>query len=222
MAKRTGISRRALLGASIAGGGLALLDAASPLPAQNLRRTPAQITGPFYPLAKPLDQDADLTQVMGRPGRATGQVIDVTGRVLNAQGVPLPGVRIEIWQANAHGRYTHPSDHNTAPLDPNFEGYALLTSDAEGRYRFRTVKPGAYPADAERMRPSHIHFDVTGKTDRLVTQLYFAGDPFQDGDPHLQGAGKNRHRLIVALLAPETGEDPHAMRAAWDIVLEQG
>ncbi len=221
MAKRNAISRRDVLGASVAAGGLVWLGAAGPLLAQGLRRTPPQILGPFYPLIKPFDQDADLTTIEGRPGRAAGQLIEVAGRVLNTQGEPLAGVRIEIWQANAHGRYAHPSDTHDAPLDPNFEGYALLNTDAEGRYRFRTVKPGPYPDSRGTMRPSHIHFDVVGKTNRTVTQLYFAGDPFQDEDPYLQSAGANKQRLIAALRSVADAE-PATLRAEWDIVLDRG
>ena len=104
------------------------------------QRTPEQILGPFYPL-KTLGQNADLTKVPGRPGRAAGLVLNVVGRVLNLKGEPVRNAKVEIWQANTHGRYTHPSDHNTAPLDPNFEGSALLTTDNDGRYRFKTIKP---------------------------------------------------------------------------------
>src|SRR5205809_1232643 len=104
------------------------------------------------------------------------EVIHVMGRVLNVEGQPVRGARVELWQANAHGRYTHPSDTNSAPLDPNFEGFAVQTTDAEGRYRFKTIKPGAYPANPNWMRPPHLHFEVTGKVNRLVTQLYFPGE----------------------------------------------
>jgi protocatechuate 3,4-dioxygenase beta subunit len=98
-----------------------------------LLRTPGQILGPFYPV-KPFDQNADLTKVPGRPGRAEGEILNVMGRVLNLKGEPVRNAKIEVWQANAHGRYTHPSDTNPAPLDPNFEGSAALTTDSEGRY----------------------------------------------------------------------------------------
>jgi len=91
-------------------------------------RTPEQILGRYYPL-KGFDQNADLTRVPGRPGRAEGQVLDVMGRVLNLKGGPVRNAKVEIWQANAHGRYTHPSDTNPAPLDPNFEGSVVLTTD---------------------------------------------------------------------------------------------
>ena len=122
-----------------------------------LQRTPHQILGPFYPM-KPFDQTADLTRVPGRPGRAEGQVLNVMGRVLNLKGEPVRNAKVEVWQANAHGRYTHPSDPNPAPLDPNFEGSAILTTDTDGRYRFKTIKPAAYPAGPNTMRPAHIHF----------------------------------------------------------------
>src|SRR3981081_3674171 len=156
--------------------------------AQALRRTPDQILGPFYPVVKPLHQGADLTTVPGKPGRAAGQLIHVMGRVINSHGQPVQGARVEIWQANTHGRYTHPSDTNPAPLDPNFEGYALLTTDAEGRYRFTTIKPAAYPAGPDRMRPAHVHFQVSGRQDRLVTQMYFEGDPYLEPDRFLAPA----------------------------------
>jgi protocatechuate 3,4-dioxygenase beta subunit len=97
-----------------------------------LHRTPGQILGPFYPV-KPFDQNADLTKVPGRPGRAEGEILNVMGRVLNLKGEPVGNSKVEVWQANAHGRYTHPSDTNPAPLDPNFEGSAALTTDSEGR-----------------------------------------------------------------------------------------
>jgi len=110
--------------------------------AEKLFRTPGQILGPFYPL-KELPQTSDLTRVPGRAGRATGQVLNVMGRVLNLAGEPVRNAKIEIWQANTYGRYSHPSDTNPAPLDPNFDGSAVLATDSEGRYRFKTIKPAA-------------------------------------------------------------------------------
>src|ERR1700720_2501266 len=134
-----------------------------------LQRTPGQILGPFYPV-KPFDQNADLTKVPGRPGRAEGQILNVMGRVLNLKGVPVRNSKVEVWQANAHGRYTHPGDTNPAPLDPNFEGSAILTADYDGQYRFKTIKPAAYPVSPSIIRPAHIHFKVSGRQDRLVTR----------------------------------------------------
>ena len=222
MSTHDGISRRHVLGMAVAAGGLSMFGGASTALAQVPRRTPDQILGPFYPVVKPLDQDADLTTIAGKPGRAAGQVIHVMGRVVNAEGRPVQGARVEVWQGNTHGRYTHPSDHNPAPLDPNFEGFAVLTTDAEGRYRMKTIKPGAYPAGPDRMRPPHIHFDITGKSNRLVTQMYFAGEPLNDKDLFLQGAGAGKERLIVSLRPPTQGLEPDSLVARWDIVLEDG
>lgn len=205
---------------SVAVGGVVLT---SRLPAaEPMRRTPSQILGPFYPVAKPTDQDADLTMIAGKAGRAAGQVIHIMGQLTNRHGQPLPGARIEILQANTHGRYTHPSDRNPARLDRNFEGYAVLTTDAEGHYRFKTIKPGAYPEDSGAMRAPHIHFDVTGKVNRLVTQMFFAGEPLNDDDRFLRTAGENRSRLIVSLRPPSTEFEPNSLMGVWDIALDEG
>lgn len=197
--------------------------------ADKLRRTPTQVLGPFYPLEKPLDDDADLTVIEGRKGQfkgtakgtAKGTVIHVMGRVMNAAGEPVNGARIEIWQANSHGRYAHPSDHNPAPLDPNFQGYASLVTDRLGRYRFKTIKPGPYPAGVG-MRPAHIHFDITGKSNRLVTQMYFPGDQFLEKDPVVAIAEDNARLLIADVRAPTPDLEPDSLLANWDIVLERG
>jgi protocatechuate 3,4-dioxygenase, beta subunit len=189
---------------------------------QVTRRTPAQILGPFYPVLKPTDQDTDLTTIAGRAGRAQGQVIYMAGRVVNRHGKPVPAAQMEIWQANSHGRYTHQSDDHELQLDPNFDGYARLVTDAEGRYRFKTIKPGPYPDDgAGAMRAPHIHFEVTGRVNRLVTQLYFAGDPLNEKDRFLATAAANRGRLIVEL-SPLPGDKEKALTANWDIVLHDG
>jgi protocatechuate 3,4-dioxygenase beta subunit len=103
-------------------------------------------------------------------GRAEGQVINVMGRVLNLARQPVRDATVEVWQANTHGRYTHPSDPNPSPLDPNFEGSAVLTTGGEGGYHFKTIKPAAYPAGPNRMRPAHIHFQVSGKQDKIVSR----------------------------------------------------
>lgn len=188
---------------------------------QELRRTPTQVLGPFYPVSKPVDQDADLTRIRGRTTRAAGQVVKLSGQVVNRRGRPLAGVRMEVWQANMHGRYTHPSDRNTAPLDPNFEGYALLTTDEDGRYRFTTIKPGSYPGDSGILRAPHIHFDVLGRTNRLVTQMYFAGEPLNDTDRFLATAGPNRERLIVPF-SEVAADQARRLQGQWDIVLDEG
>ena len=205
---------------------LAVLAASAVVPSRNaaaqagLKRTPGQILGPFYPL-KPLPATSDLTRVPGRPGRAEGQVLNVIGRVLDLTGQPVRDATVEVWQANAHGRYTHPSDPNPAPLDPNFDGAAILKTDAEGRYRFKTIKPAAYPAGPNMMRPAHIHFQVTGREDRLVTQMYFAGDPYNAADPFLNSAGR-KELLIMPLLEPTAEFESDSKLVRFDIVVYKG
>ena len=218
MTVRNEISRRRLLEL---GGAVAVLGATPAAAAALLPRTPTQTSGPFYPLDKPLDRDADLTLINGQGQRAAGQVVHVMGRVRNAAGEPVAGARIEIWQANTHGRYTHPHDSNPAPLDPHFEGYASLVSDEQGRYRFKTIKPGAYPAGGS-VRPPHIHFGVTGRRDKLVTQMYFPGETRNDSDFVIAAAREHRNLLVAEVGAPTADLEADSWLARWDIVLENG
>jgi len=194
--------------------------AASPLLAQQ-KPTPLQTIGPFYPIDRPLDQDADLTVIKGKRGRAKGDLLYVMGRVFDLKGNPVRGARIEIWQANAAGRYSHPGDTNPAPLDPNFEGYAVLTSDSEGRYQFKTIKPAPYPATPTFTRTPHIHFDVSGKHTRIITQMYFPGEPQNAKDPIFMET-QERDILIAKMLPPGKNAEPDAKLAVWDIVLNFG
>ena len=186
-----------------------------------LQRTPGQILGPFYPVGE-LTQNSDLTRISGRSGRAEGQVLNVLGRVLNLSGEPVRNAKVEVWQANAYGRYTHPSDPNPAPLDPNFEGSAVLTTDSEGRYRFKTVKPSAYPAGPDRMRPAHIHFQVSGRQDKIVTQMYFENDPYNETDPFLNSAGGRKELLVKKLMDPSPDFEPDSTMVIFDMVLYKG
>lgn len=188
--------------------------------AETLRRTPGQILGPFYPL-KPLPATSDLTRIPGRSGRAEGQILNVMGRVLTLAGDPVRHATVEVWQANAHGRYTHPSDTNPAALDPNFDGSATLSTDSDGRYHFKTIKPAAYPAGPDLVRPAHIHYQVTGRQDRLVTQMYFDGDPYNAADPFLNSAGR-KELLITKILDPTSDLEPGSKLVQFDIVLYKG
>src|SRR3954471_22254274 len=186
-----------------------------------LQITPPQIVGPFYPVAERPDLAADLARPSGSAAEARGQLLHVMGRVLSRSGEPVAHARIEIWQANAAGKYRHPSDTNPAPLDPNFKGFAQLTTDAAGRYAFRTVKPGRYPMPDGEMRPPHIHFLVEGRIDRLVTQLYFAGEPENETDRWLNSLPQPE-RLIVPLQAAPSHLESYARLAHFDIVLSSG
>ena len=144
---------------------------------------------------------ADLT-VQGR-GSPLGQKILVTGRVTDEDGRPVPHALIEVWQCNAAGRYFHAKDQHDAPLDPNFHGHGRLLTDAEGRYRLATIWPGAYPwgNHAKAWRPAHIHFSLFGNVfaQRLVTQMYFPGDPLLELDPifHSIADAEARARLVA-------------------------
>jgi len=186
-----------------------------------LRPTWMEIIGPFYPVEKPADQDADLTQVEGRPERAQGQVLYLSGSVLARDGTPVVGAILEVWQANAAGRYAHVGDKNPAPLDPNFQGYARIVTDAEGRYSIKTIKPGAYPVPSGWMRAPHIHFDITGKVTRLVTAMYFEGEPLNDQDRVLKMSFNPESQMTQAERA-DASPEPGALKASWDIVLITG
>jgi protocatechuate 3,4-dioxygenase beta subunit len=222
MSDRHGLSRREILGIGVAASGLAVSGGLTGAFAQALKRTPGEILGPFYPVLKTVDRGADLTTIVGKQGRAEGQVIHVMGRVINVEGQPVKGARVELWQANTHGRYTHPSDTNPAALDPNFEGFAVQNTDAEGRYRFKTIKPGAYPATANWMRPPHLHFEVTGKINRMITQMYFPGEPLNDKDILLQNIRANKEGLMAKVLPPTSDVEPDSRIVVWDIVIDKG
>ncbi|RJF86135.1 protocatechuate 3,4-dioxygenase [Sphingomonas cavernae] len=173
--------------------------------------------GPFYPVLRPLDQDGDLTVVNGIATGARGQIVDLAGRVLKPDGTPAAGARVEIWQANAAGRYAHPADMSGVPLDPGFQGFGVQLADAEGRYRFRTVKPGAYRIPDGRVRTPHIHFDVQGRTSRIVSQMFVPGEPLNASD-FLLKASEAPDTLIARKLQPPPGT-ADILALEWDIVL---
>jgi protocatechuate 3,4-dioxygenase, beta subunit len=187
--------------------------------AELLRPTPQETLGPFFPVHTPPHHDFDLTRIPGRPGRALGQIIEVSGRVLRMDGSPLKGAAMEIWQANAAGRYANPTDKNPAPLDPNFEGVALLHTTEEGRYRILTVKPGAYRDPAGGMRTPHIHFDVTAGDYRLVTQMYFPGEALNEKDLLMSTMSARHHDPELTIC--KAVESRELVRFEWNIVLLQ-
>ena len=181
--------------------------------ADALRGTPSQTAGPFYPIDKPLDKDADLTRVQGRGRAAKGQIVHLSGRILDVSGKPIEGARVEIWQANAHGRYSHPRDRSTAPLDPDFQGFGTQVTDAQGRYRFKTIKPGAYED-----RTPHIHVDIATPNRKLTTQMYFPGEPLNDQDYILRSTRFGETLIAKTAQAAEEVE-PGALVLRWDAVL---
>ena len=180
------------------------------------------LAGPVFGEDAVATADADLTQ--GQAGEPLGERIIVTGRVLDDDGRPVPNALLEVWQANAAGRYAHDGDRHPAPLDPNFTGAGRTLTGADGSYRFVTVKPGAYPwrNHENAWRPAHIHFSVFGQalTQRLVTQMYFPGDPLFEHDPIFNAVRDPLARdLLVARFDLPTTEPEWALGYRWDIVL---
>ncbi len=183
----------------------------------------SDVTGPAYGHGRVGPLDHDLTRQ--HEGEPLGERMILTGRVLDGDGRPVRNSLVELWQANAAGRYVHAGDRHPAPLDPNFTGAGRCLTDDEGRYRFVTVKPGAYPwkNHDNAWRPAHIHFSLFGQAfrSRLITQMYFPGDPLFDQDPIFQSVRdrKARQRLISSFDL-ETTEPEWALGYKFDIVLE--
>jgi protocatechuate 3,4-dioxygenase, beta subunit len=188
-------------------------------PSAPLLRTPDQILGPFYPLNRTADETTDLVKSPSRPGRADGELLKVEGQVLTLTGRSVAGARVEIWQVNSLGKYRHPSDTTPVPIDPNFDGFAVLKTDQQGRYEFRTIKPGAYRTPHGDVRPPHIHFMVDFGADRLITQLYFAGEPENATDRWLQAAPQP-DLLIVSLEDCAAGPNSVSKLAKFNIILQ--
>ena len=182
----------------------------------------ADSTGPAFGAGTVGEAESDLTA--GHADEPLGERIVVSGRVLDGSGRPLRNALVEVWQANAAGRYAHNGDQHPAPLDPNFTGAGRCLTDEEGRYRFTTVKPGAYPwrNHDNAWRPAHIHFSLFGRafTDRLVTQMYFPGDPLFDADPIFQSVRDPRLReRLVSGFDWDTTSPEWALGYRFDIVL---
>ena len=166
--------------------------------------------------------DHDLTRQ--HAGEPHGERIIVTGRVLEEDGRPVPNALVEVWQTNAAGRYRHDGDRHPAPLDPNFSGAGRTLTDADGRYEFVTIKPGAYPwkNHPNAWRPAHIHFSLFGRafSSRLVTQMYFPGDPLFAQDPIFQSVRDPRAReRLVAGFDLDVTQPEWALGYRFDIVL---
>ncbi len=201
-------------------GGAALTSLAASARSQTLAATSSQDLGPFYPIIRPADHDTDLTRIKGRSGTAAGQPINVLGRIVDARGNPIRGARVELWQCNAAGRYNHPGDRaNPAALDPNFQGFARLATDADGEFKFRSIKPKDYDTPIGRRTP-HIHFSIDGHRERLVTQMYFPGEPLNDSDFLLRNASPRES--VIAEAIDRLSSDPQALAYRWTVVLGVG
>ncbi|MFN8457034.1 MAG: protocatechuate 3,4-dioxygenase subunit beta [Anaerolineae bacterium] len=189
-----------------------------------LPHTLSELTGPVYGYddIKPLDND--LTRNAVKNGQPIGERIIVVGRVLDEGGRPVPNALIEVWQANACGRYIHKNDQHDAPLDPNFTGAGRVLTDQNGEYRFTTIRPGAYPwrNHLNAWRPPHIHFSLFGVNflSRLVTQMYFPGDPLLALDPIYNGIpDENARQRLISHYAHDITTPEWALGYRFDIVL---
>jgi len=184
--------------------------------------TLSELTGPLYGHNPIGEVDNDLTRQ--HPGEPIGERIVVAGRVMDEDGRPIPNTLIELWQANAAGRYLHSSDNHPAPLDPNFTGAGRSMTDEAGNYRFVTIKPGAYPwrNHSNAWRPAHIHFSLFGPCfiTRLVTQMYFPNDPLMAFDPISQSIPNERAReRLVSKFDLSLTEPEWALGYRFDFVL---
>jgi protocatechuate 3,4-dioxygenase beta subunit len=192
------------------------------MPLIALPQTVTERTGHVFAAGLLIAGDNDLTT--RHPSAPLGERIYVHGRVLDEDGRPVRGALIEIWQANAAGRYRHKVDTYDAPLDPNFTGEGRAVTDENGYYWFKTIKPGPYPWGNHHnaWRPSHIHFSLFGAgiLSRLVTQMYFPGDPLQPLDPIFNSIPDEAARLrLVSRLDMQRAEPNHALAYSFDIVL---
>ena len=204
--------RRRLLAAALAAVGSVWASPAAL--AARLLATPYQMKGPFYPVQLPLDHDNDLVTVAGRSGVAAGVIANVVGRILDQDGKPVASARVEIWQANAYGRYHHLADTQNKPIDPNFQGYGQFVTGADGGYRFRTIKPVPYPG-----RAPHIHFTVTAPGFvTLITQMYVAGAAENKDDFLLNDINDPALRSLLIVQFEQTPASPELL-ARFDLVV---
>ena len=183
--------------------------APTPALADEQPATPSMTEGPFYPRSLPRDTDADLTRVDGRASRALGTPLEVPGRVIDRSGRPRAGARVEIWQCDARGQY-HLVGEPESSLDANFQGFGAVTTDADGRYAFTTIKPAPYPG-----RTPHIHFTVVeGGKRRLTSQMFIEGEPGNERDGLYRHLGREARLVTMKLEGSEA-----SLKGSLDIVL---
>jgi protocatechuate 3,4-dioxygenase, beta subunit len=188
-----------------------------------LKQSLAELSGPLFNDFKLGTFDSDLTKNSIKNGEPLGERIVVHGKVLNENGQPIPNILIEIWQANSAGRYVHKVDQHEAPIDPNFLGTGRCITDAEGNYKFYTIKPGAYPwgNHYNAWRPNHIHFSLFGAniTNRLVTQMYFPGDPLLEYDPIFKSVPEGARKLLISSFDLSITEPNFALGYRFNFIL---
>jgi protocatechuate 3,4-dioxygenase beta subunit len=199
--------RSLIIGASAALIGAPALLRASTMP------TPRATEGPFYPTTLPLDSDNDLVSVTGQQAKARGTIAHVAGRVLDGAGAPVANARVEIWQCDWQGIYLHPRDGGQNRRDTGFQGFGATTTQSDGSYRFRTIKPVPYAG-----RTPHIHFKVKTPNRELTTQMYLAGDPGNERDFLYRNLG-SAASLVTVAFAPAPQVEAEAVAGRFDIVL---
>ena len=193
------MDRRKFIKAGAAG---TLISSASLAVKSNPIATPSETEGPFYPVIAQEDKDFDLTMIEGHESAAKGKHIHVEGRVVDLDGNPISGVTVDIWQCNAVGRYAHPHDKNPAPLDPDFQGWGIMSTNQNGEFNFKTVYPGAYKVSDEWSRPPHIHYKVSKRGYlELTTQMYFPDEPLNEVDNLILRKAPEERGMMISKLS---------------------
>jgi len=215
------ITRRNLLTSTVATIGLFGATSAFGRIEKACRVTPVQPEGPFYPVRDQLDKDNDLTFVEGHTGNAHGTIIYLQGVVSDSSCKPIGNAVVEIWQACATGRYNHPGDaESQSPLDSNFQYWGISTTNDQGRYHFKTIIPGHYKADADWIRPPHIHFKVHKLGyHELITQMYFAGNQYNDGDLILQKLTEEQKKDVIVTPVKRASSNLEEYDCAFNVTL---
>jgi protocatechuate 3,4-dioxygenase, beta subunit len=226
MTSPSALTRRQLLKGTVFAATAAAFSGVPAAIAAACRKTPAQTEGPFYPVDPLVDDDTDLTRLPGSDEKARGAVVYIQGQVVDQDCKPVPSALVEIWQACDTGRYDHPNDPNTSvELDPNFQYYGKAVTDGEGRYLFKTIIPGAYPASGTWWRPPHIHFKVikTGYHE-LTTQMYFEGQALNESDLILKALPPADQKAVtVRFEKPPQGSlfDPDSTVGSFQLVVRR-
>lgn len=194
----------------IFGSSAGISAAGSAAGAEKLKPTPKQTEGPFYPIQAQKDKDFDLTQVEGKEGVAKGEQVSIIGQVVDTEGNPIEDATVDLWQANAEGKYHHPHDKNPAPKDENFQGWAIVPSGKEGGFKFKTIVPGAYPISKRHKRTPHIHFKVSKRGYvELTTQMYFPDQELNETDVILRRHPKEEQVMMIAKTDKEKADTLH-------------